>query len=129
MAFVRRGSVLHCREHTAAWPVCKRVLIVSSRSLLPLPVVVLYVVFVGRFGKTKMCQTTLAAVARETGRFHNTRAYTVPICERDLHTHTHSARDVRVRLGLVALPFPSRASFDKIPGRYSLRREVLNHVS
>ena len=32
---------------------------------------------------------------------------------------SHSARDVRVRLGLVALPFPSRASGDKIRGRYS----------
>ena len=31
--------------------------------------------------------------------------------------YTHSARDVRVRLGLVALPFPSRASGDKICGR------------
>ena len=31
--------------------------------------------------------------------------------------YTHSACDVRVRLGLVALPFPSRASGDKIRGR------------
>ena len=39
--------------------------------------------------------------------------------------YTHSARDVRVRLGLVALPFPSRASDDKIRGRYSIRRKVI----
>ena len=38
--------------------------------------------------------------------------------------YTPSARDARVRLGLVALPFPSRASGDKIRGRYSIRREV-----
>ena len=31
--------------------------------------------------------------------------------------YTHSACDVRVRLGLVDLPFPSRASGDKIRGR------------
>ena len=31
--------------------------------------------------------------------------------------YTLSARDARVRLGLVALPFPSRASDDKIHGR------------
>ena len=30
--------------------------------------------------------------------------------------YTHRARDVRVRIGLVALPFPSRASDDKIVG-------------
>ena len=39
-------------------------------------------------------------------------------------TYTPSERDVCVRLGLVALPFPSRASDDKICGRYSIRREV-----
>ena len=32
--------------------------------------------------------------------------------------------DARLRLGLVALPFPSRASDDKIGGRYSIWREV-----
>ena len=42
--------------------------------------------------------------------------------------YTPSARDARVRLGLVALPFPSRASGDKIRGRYSIRREVPSHL-
>ena len=43
--------------------------------------------------------------------------------------YTPSAHDARVRLGLVALPFPSRASFDKIPGRYSIRRAVIKNVA
>ena len=43
--------------------------------------------------------------------------------------YTHSVRDVRVRLGLVALPFPSRASGDKIRGRYGIRREMPNQDS
>ena len=43
--------------------------------------------------------------------------------------YTPSAHDARVRLGLVALPFPSRASFDKIPGRYSIRRAVIKDVA
>ena len=43
--------------------------------------------------------------------------------------YTHSARDVRVHLSLVALPFPSRASGDKICGRYNIRRKVPNQES
>ena len=42
--------------------------------------------------------------------------------------YTPSARDARVRLGLVALPFPSRASGDKIRGRYGIRGEVPSHL-
>ena len=38
--------------------------------------------------------------------------------------YTLSARGARVRLGLVALPFPSRAPGDKIRARYSERRAV-----
>ena len=44
-------------------------------------------------------------------------------------TYTPSARDVRVHLSLVALPFPSRASGDKICGRYNIRRKVPNQES
>ena len=39
-------------------------------------------------------------------------------------TYTPSARVVCVRIGLVALPFPSRAPGDKIRGRYSECRAV-----
>jgi hypothetical protein len=43
-------------------------------------------------------------------------------------TYTPSARDALVRLGLVALPFPSRAPGDKIRGRYSIRRVAPSHI-
>ena len=80
-------------------------------------------------------RTQYVVSGRREGAFHcrlgpkadhirkNTVAQKIPRV-RSSECELHRARNVRVRLGFVALPFPSRALFDEIPGGYSIRRAV-----
>jgi hypothetical protein len=80
----------------------------------------------GHKTKTHACVTALY-VKIPFAKYRYTRKIVQLVTVVFANGSTYPARDARVRLGLVALPFPSRASGDKIRGRYSIRREVTSH--